>query len=117
MGRRRGSEIDEAILRKALEITADKLCGRTDCYFCNAEERCKATNPVTALTEVEVVETIRRVAHPCKSCEWDDPPIVCEGEVVGDQIMWPVFSKYRIGYCPHCGQRLPLTLKQLKARP
>lgn len=64
--------------------------------------------------KVKVVKRIETVGHPCKACEWDNPPIVCEGVIKDSgQIDWPIFAGYHIGYCPHCGDKLPRSISQV----
>ena len=59
--------------------------------------------------KVKITKTIKILGHPCKACEWNNPPIVFEGLVNDSGIIeWPVFAKYRISYCPHCGMKLPI---------
>lgn len=58
--------------------------------------------------ETRVALVIRKVSHLCHA---NMPPFEAfHGEVNNlnnDEIIWPVISGYRIGYCPHCGKKLP----------
>ena len=60
---------------------------------------------------IRIVRTIKVVGHPCKACELTDPPVVFEGVVKDSGIEWPGAFGYRIGYCPHCGEKLPTRLE------
>jgi len=57
---------------------------------------------------VKIVRTIKILGHPCKDCEWTNPPVVFNGMVnEAGMIEWPIAFGYRITYCPHCGKPLP----------
>lgn len=60
--------------------------------------------------EIKVSHVIKKVTHVCYcSLPAFD---TFEGEVVGLNIIWPVFNgKYRMSYCPWCGLHLPDNLK------
>ena len=58
--------------------------------------------------EIRVTLVVRKVAHLCR-CN-TSPFEAFHGEVNSlnnNEIIWPIMSGYRIGYCPLCGKHLP----------
>jgi len=58
--------------------------------------------------EIKVTLVRLKVAHLCHA---NTPPFEAfQGEVNNlnnDEIIWPIIGGYRIGYCFHCGKKLP----------
>jgi hypothetical protein len=67
--------------------------------------------------EIKVTLVVRKVAHLCGSNTpaWE----AFSGEVNNlnnDEIIWPVLAGYRIGYCFHCGKKLPHNVGKEKVK-
>ena len=58
------------------------------------------------VAKVRIVRAINVLGH---FCDCNSPAtMVFEGIDRDAHIEWPVFGKYHIQYCPHCGQKLPM---------
>ena len=69
---------------------------------------------MTRLAATRIVRKVRYIGHYCKACELKNPPLLFEGVIRDDEIVWPIIAGYHISYCPHCGLPLSQTIKRKK---